>query len=220
MKKILLIIAIIATTHSLFAQETKFTIQGGINLANIGPVAPLNGGGNWQARAKFQIGGLFDLNFKGFTLQPGFLLTGKGNVSQTTENLISNGSNVPYTMLHSVNITYAEVPVNMVFRQAVKPGNIYFGAGPYIARAVWGTYSNKSTISTYYKRDISNEASFGSGTDQFNAMDFGLNALAGFELKNGMRLGFNYGLGFSNITNDGNSSKNRVGSFVVGYQFK
>lgn len=220
MKKILLIIAIIATTHNLFAQKTKFTIQGGMNLANIGPVAPQNDGGNWQARARFQIGGLFDFDFKGFTLQPGILLNGKGNTSKTTENLISNGNNVPYDVLHNANITYVEVPVNILFRQAVKPGAVYFGAGPYIAHAVWATHSDKSTISTYYKRDNSSEVDFGSGAGQYNATDFGFNVLAGFELKNGIRLGFNYGLGLSNITNDGNSSKNRVGSFVVGYQFK
>jgi hypothetical protein len=50
-------------------------------------------------------------------------------------------------------------------------------------------------------------------------MDYGANVLAGLELKNGLKLGLNYGLGLTNITNTGESAKNRVFSVVVGYSF-
>ncbi|MES2279000.1 MAG: porin family protein [Bacteroidota bacterium] len=219
MKKIFLVITILFTAHCLFAQNVKFGIQGGMNMASIGPNAPQNGGAKSQAYATFQFGGVLDIAFKDFTLQPGILLTGKGNHSTTTENFVSNGAPVPYTMTHLTNVSYIEVPVNFLYTHAVKPGKFYAGAGPYIAHAVWGSFSQKSDLNTYYKNVKMTDITFGSGTDQFNATDFGANVLAGLELNNGLTLGLNYGLGFSNITNDGTSAKNRVFSVVVGYKF-
>lgn len=218
MKKIFLIITFLATAHSLFAQKVKFILQGGMNLASISPNAPQSGGGGSQAQATFQFGGIIDIPLNAVSLQTGILLNGKGNFSTTTENFVSNGNPVPYSLRHLTNITYLELPVNIVYRHPVKPGSLYFGAGPYIARAVWGSYSTKASMNTYYKKVVSTDMSFGNGTDQLKSMDYGANILAGLQMKNGLKLGLNYGLGLTSITNTG-SAQNRVLSLVVGYCF-
>ncbi|ULT22709.1 hypothetical protein KUH03_25680 [Sphingobacterium sp. E70] len=53
------------------------------------------------------------------------------------------------------------------------------------------------------------------------AFDAGLNFLAGFKLTNGFLINGGYGLGLTNMLKDidGVTSKNRVFSVGVGYQF-
>jgi hypothetical protein len=220
MKKILLALMLLFTAHCLRAQNIGFGLQGGLNMSTISPKSPQSGGGGSHVYATFQFGGLLDIRFKDFTLQPGVLLTGKGNRSVTPENFISNGIPTPYTLTHLTNITYIEVPINFLYTRAVKPGKFYAGAGPYIARAVWGSFGEKSTMNTYYKRVSSTDITFGSGADQINTTDFGVNILAGLELKNGVKMGLNCGLGLTSITNDGTSARNNLLSVVVGYRFK
>jgi len=56
--------------------------------------------------------------------------------------------------------------------------------------------------------------------DDYKSTDFGLNILAGYELKNGINLGVNYGLGLSNLINfDAAKMRNRVFSLSVGFKF-
>lgn len=221
MKKIFLVITFLLTSHYIFAQTFGFGIQGGVNMASINPTAPQSFGGNTQAHATFQFGATFDFKFKNnLSLEPGILLTGKGNTSVVVQNFISNGHLEPYYQTNSTNVTYIEIPVNVLYRHEVKLGALYVGAGPYLATAMWGSYRTQQDINTYYKNASTTSASFGSGSDQLKSMDFGINGLAGIVMNNGLKLGLNYGLGLSNITNSGGSSQNRVASLVVGYNFK
>lgn len=220
MKKIILALTFLLAAPCLFAQNVTFGIQGGINIPTIGPTDPQNTGAGAQIYPTFQFGGVLDVKLKHFSFQPGIFITGKGNRSVTTENFVSNGNPVPYNMTHITTLGYIEVPLNIVYKHTIKPGALYFGAGPYAAYAVWGSYDNKSVLNTYYNRVARTDVSFGSGSDQLKSMDYGANILAGLEMNNGMKLGLNYGLGFSNISNAGISSKNRVFAVVIGYKIK
>lgn len=219
MKKYILLFVFLACCQWLMAQEVSYTVQGGANLPSIAPAAPQSGGGGPEAHLTFQFGGMVNIAFKQVSIETGLLLNGKGNRSTTTEYLTSNGNPVPYSLTHLTSITYLELPVNLLYHKSLKAGVFYAGGGPYIARALWGSFLNKSRINTYYNRSATTNMDFGSGADQIRPMDYGLNFAAGLKMPCGIKLGLNYGLGLNNLAT-GLSSQNRVGSLVVGYQFK
>lgn len=220
MKKIFLIISIILIARCTFAQKIGLGIEGGINMASINPVAPQSLGASSQSRATFRFGLTLDYKLTGFNIQPGLFLSGKGNTSTTVQNFISNGSPVPYYQTNSTNVTYIELPVNVLYKHIVKPGTLYVGAGPYVAYAVYGSYTTKATMNDYYKQANSTSIGFGNGDDQLKSVDYGVNILANIVLNNGLKLGLNYGLGLNNISNAGTTSQNRVFSVLIGYTIK
>ena len=220
MKRIFLITSFLFIGHCLFAQKINIGLQGGINMASINANAPQNFDGGSQAHATFQFGVTVDYLFQTFNVQSGVLLTGKGNTSTTVQNLISNGSPVPYYQTNSTNVSYIEVPVNLLYKHSLRAGTLYFGAGPYVAYALWGSYSSKIDMNEYYKRASSTSISFGNGTDQLRSFDYGVNVVANFVMNNRLKLGLNYGLGLNNVSNSGLTSQNRVASLVIGYNFK
>jgi len=220
MKNVFLIIVLLITSTCVFAQKIGFGIQGGVNMASINPIPPQSPEAISQSRATFQLGATFDFKFTNFNIEPGLFLSGKGNTSKSVQNFVSNGANVPYYQANSTNVTYIELPVNVLYKHNLKLGTVYLGAGPYVAYAIWGSYTTKATMNDYYKRVSSTDVVFGSGNDQLNRVDFGANVLGNIVLNNGLKLGLNYGLGLSNLSNTGSKSQNRVLSVLIGYTIK
>jgi len=110
--------------------------------------------------------------------------------------------------------------VNIVYHLPVVVGNIYFGAGPYIAQGLSGkitdSYSNASTVTTQ-------KVTFGNSASDIKATQFGADAIIGFKSRSGILFNVNYDLGLTNdipASAGGSKSKSHVFGISLGYAFR
>ncbi len=189
--------------------KIKYGIKAGVNFGSFGydsdtKKAIEEDGTEIKSLTSFHIGGYADYAFSdAFSLQAGLTLNGKGGKETWSEDGDSWES--------KTNIMYLEIPVNAVY----KTGGFYVGAGPYFGFALSGKVTETD------EEDV--DLKFGSGDDDhLKGTDFGVNFLAGYQLKNNINIGVGYGLGLSNLVPKqvaNESVKNRVFSVSVGYSF-
>ncbi|WP_316797020.1 porin family protein [Pedobacter agri] len=180
---------------------------------------------DFKSNVSFYVGGTIDFRVSdGFTIQPGLTLIGKGGKTEIYE------SNFEPTHLYAFSGTYKletmnlELPVNAVFNFNLGNGKLFLGGGPYYAVAISGKEKRNGMLTVGDARSVESserKVEFGNDKD-YKRGDFGLNFLAGYELKNGINIHAGYGLGISSIDTDGfndSSLKNRVLSVGVGFSF-
>jgi len=157
----------------------------------------------------FNIEGVVELPVKyGFWLQSGLGIAGKGSV-------LHDGA-----LTTTTHLTYLDLPLNIMRKFTFTDiGKFYIGAGGYVANGISGSfyYQTPSSSSTDFVR-YGNE-------DDFRRIDFGLNFLAGFELKNKLTFDVKYSRGLNNIASDPQEDtgiidiRNRVFTLGLGYLF-
>ncbi|MEO6520081.1 MAG: outer membrane beta-barrel protein [Mucilaginibacter sp.] len=221
MKKPLLILLIIISANLTFAQQVNFGLKLGISnsilLENYNGTTSSTGGIN-----NVDIGAYADIKFGNFTVQPGlaYFLKGGGGGSSYTYST-STGTATFYDQV--LRLHYIELPVNALYNIPIKAGKFFIGAGPYVAYAVVGkseTFTSTSNSGTVTKSSTT-DVTFGSGVNDLQRFDYGINVLGGFRFNNGLELGIAYGLGLQNLSNQPNfSAKNATGSINIGYFFK
>jgi len=89
-------------------------------------------------------------------------------------------------------VNYLEIPLNLAYKHDLETAKIFAQVGPYIGiglSAKMKAAGEEETIE------------FGSEFDEMKPVDLGLNVGAGIEI-NKVQLGVNYGLGFTNLSND------------------
>ena len=208
MKKCMLTICLAMVSFGVFAQIPSIGIKGGLNFATF---ASSDGGTSMTSNSitTFNAGVFVDLKFGNISLQPALNYTGKGG--SYSETLVTPGGS-GVTEVEKDNLYYLQLPVNLVFHIPVIVGNIYFGAGPYIAQGLSGTAKEGSD---------SQKITFGSASGDVRAQQFGADAIIGFKMAGGFLINANYDLGLSNDVNavDGGSSKSHVFGVSVGYVF-
>lgn len=218
-KKILLLSVCLLAGISAFSQ-IRFGIKGGLNMADMKYEAKdqTNGTPDANSLTSFHAGIIMDVPLASMlSIQPALMLTGKGSKVEYT------GNNWNYTQ--KVNPLYVELPVNILIKPTIGTNTkFYFGAGPYIAAGVAGKVSysgNLGDLSGYSDHNIK----FGNGDgDDLKPMDIGANVLAGFEFGNGLLVGAQYGMSFTNNAPNGDNNankilRNKVLSISVGYLF-
>jgi hypothetical protein len=217
MKKIFLMLFVLALSLPVFAQSVKFGVKAGLNestadvgktSSNISNLSGLNAG----AFAEFEFGKIF--------LQPGLYFTQKGYNSNTHITIDDpNGGTGSFDASGRLRLNYLQLPVNVLYNIAVKPGKIFFGAGPYYGYALSGNVRS-TTINGSPNQVSEGNITFG-GDGNYKRSDFGVNALAGIKLKNGLLFSVNYEYGLTNIYKSQfvTTDKNRVLGFSAGYQF-
>jgi hypothetical protein len=222
MRKILSMLFVLALSAPVFAQSVKFGVKAGLNestahfdetTTKISNLSGLNAG----AFVEFEFGKL--------SLQPGLYFTQKGYNSKTSIVVVypqgpTNGS---FNANGRVKLNYLQLPVNILYNIALKPGKIFLGGGPYYGYALSG--NNKNNVTTVSPTNTYNDSQnanivFGGETGESRS-DFGLNALAGFKFKNGLLFSANYEYGLTNIykSHPATTDKNRVLGLSAGYQF-
>src|SRR5699024_2921308 len=115
------------------------------------------------------------------------------------------------------NTMWLEVPVNLVGKIEAGMGNVFLGAGPYVAFGL----SGKNKLSTSSNGSFEDEFKFGKDNTLKNT-DFGINFTAGYEFDNGLQIHGGYGLGLTNIVGKNlepvtGDVKNRVWSIGIGF---
>ena len=203
MKKTLLLLALIVASTATFAQTTSFGIKAGLNSSKL-TVSATGGSISTESLVGFHVGGVVDIGFETFSIQPGLLFSTKGGKSSSEDGT------------DKVTLNYLEVPVNFLYKVPAGDGKVFFGAGPYLGYGLSGKSKSSDGTST--------DVTFGSTTDDVKNPDFGFNFLAGYQFSQGFALNVNYGLGLANLSNDDAGvnlkTKNQVLSFSLTYFIK
>ena len=221
MKKLLIIIAVLLSANSIYAQQkARLGFKTGLNFPSLQPRTPYSPGADYKISAKFHAGLFAEFKAGKYTVQPGLIFSVKGNKAVQDSNTISFGKPVPLTVERNVNIYYLEVPVNVLYQRPVKLGTFYAGGGPYAAYGIGGRIRSINKRNTYMKKGSVQQVEFGDASNELKAFDYGLNATTGLRLKNSMDLGATLGFGLANISNNSAyKSFNRLVNVHIGYWF-
>jgi hypothetical protein len=153
-----------------------------------------------------------------FYFQPGVLFSTKGAKSE----------NDPVT--RTINLSYIEVPMNLVYKGLLGSGYVLVGFGPYVGYAFNGKDKYEGG-SVSYTNDIEFKNELDAGdpltTTYFKALDAGANVFAGYEMAGGIFFQLNTQLGLIKINPEDNrlpgdnksEVKNTGYGVSLGYRF-
>jgi len=187
-----------AVAQSTEKGKTTFAILGGVNFQNLNGMD--NSGNKLTNSMILGLHGGFNIQIPiapAIYFQPGVIFSTKG----AKDNYGS--------LTGTYNLSYIELPLNLVYKGSIGKGFVLVGFGPYVAYAIGG----KATISngtTMHQEDIVFQSVVESGDDlltaYFKAFDAGGNIFAGFESAGGLFLQLNAQIGMVKI----NPKDNRV----------
>jgi len=223
MKKAILALLLIAGISPAFAQSVKFGVSGGLNESILS--LQNNTDNNNSRLAGFHAGIFSDIDFGKISIEPGLFYTTKGQ-----NNIVSESDalgNTFYSKGHAV-YNYLEVPVNVLYNIPVGAGKFFIGGGPYLAYGLSGT-TKITTVVTQNGTTTTNTGDyklvFGGQDGDIKRFDFGLGALGGFALKDGLSISAGYEHGLTSIQNTGTENistgktKNNVIMVSLSYCF-
>ncbi|MCU4176501.1 porin family protein [Carboxylicivirga sp. N1Y90] len=195
MKKLLVIVAVLAISASSFAQ-VKFGVKAGTNIASITG----DDGEGLDSRTSFVFGGFakFELSEK-FAFQPELLYSMQGAAGSESYE----GVNVDVTM----KTDYLNIP--LMAKYYVTEG-FSLQAGPQVG----------FLLSAKFKMEANGQEEEEDIKDQMKGVDFGLNFGAGYELDFGLGFDVRYNLGLTNVADyDEADGKNGVFQITASYAF-
>ncbi len=201
MKKIILTAAAVFAFGFANAQDVKFGVKGGLNVATLtGDVD------NVDSKVGFHVGGFAEIKVSDkFSVQPELLFSTQGTKFEFSEDFggeIISGEG-------KVNLSYVNIPVMAKFYVADK---FSLEAGPQIG----------FLTSAKYKLEAEGEEGEEDAKEDYESIDFGVNFGAGYNFTENLSAGLRYNLGLSNIAKDAGDDykeKNGVFSLSLGYKF-
>jgi len=222
MKKIALFLFALTFGLAVYAQQkpVPISVKAGITFPKIktlpdadalkGPAIDES-----NINTSFYLGATVDIALgKNIVFQPGFSVTGKGTKA-TYVNFKGNSNSSG-----KISLLYFEIPANAVKYIPVGKNKIFFGLGPYLGVALSGTARYTLINNDVIKADKEN-IRFGSDKD-FKRLDFGGNALAGFQLSNGLNIQAGISASAVKISNSKDvylNAKNLVYTVGLGFSF-
>jgi len=207
MKKLLLTLLCAVGVSTSFSQTVNFGIKAGLNLSELTHIDQADYGSSLLTG--FKAGGIVDIGFANFSIQPGIFYSTKGE--KDTKEFMGFGPDGSNYLPSKLELDYIEVPVNFLYNAKLLPAiSFNLGGGPYIAYGISETLKVNSTISPNY----SNFHHY-----PYRNPDFGINLVAGFTIKNIWLIDAGYGIGLLNLQTP-DTMHNRVISFSLGYLFK
>jgi hypothetical protein len=211
MKKFTLTFILTTATAIAFAQTINFGIKAGLNLSELTHTNSAVYGSSFLTG--FNAGGIVDIGFQNFSIQPGVFFSTKGEKDQS-EFIGSNpGGQGTVNISSKIVLNYIEVPVNLLYKSKIAPLiTLNLGGGPYIGYGLSQTLtlSDPNTTPNY-----SNDHKF-----IYKNPDYGINFIAGIEINKMFFIDAGYDLGLNKLTSDDSTGENRVISISVGYLFR
>lgn len=206
MKKIVLLAATAAIAQTGFSQ-ISIDPEVGVNFSNTR--LKLDGADAVSGDARTGFSGGVGVNFGlggDFYLRPGIYYQGMGSKSDV------------WGVETTTSLHYLRIPVNVGynFNISKNAGSIFAEAGPYIGYAIGGQ-SKAEVLGVETKTDVD----FGSGNDQVNPLDYGVNFGLGYESPWGVYIKGGYGLGLATMSNiDDVRYTNNHFNISLGYRIK
>lgn len=216
-----LIIFVLSATFTM-AQTTdrskiSFAVIGGVNFQNL----------NGKAYNGDKLENDMLMGFHGgmnvqipivpeFYFQPGILFSTKGMKNKSVEST------------STTNLSYIEMPLNLVYKAALGNGFVLLGFGPYLGYGIGGKVTTKgSTATVEDKIKFQNVVEEGDAAlVYYKAFDAGANIFAGYEMANGifMQLDTQFGMikinpEYKEYPEDKSATKNTGFGLSLGYRF-
>jgi len=212
MKRILLLFFILFTVKA-YSQKISYGISAGLNYTNLPGNGTLNHSSSDKYLIGFRVGGLMDIGYKTFSIQPGILFTTTGG--QGKVYFINGNNNVTDYVNNKIVLNYIEIPINFLYRIKTSSGKLFVGGGPYVGIGI----SGKISYATNKSFGTTDNLSFGGDYSNIKMPDLGINVLEGYQLNSGIAISAGYSLGLRNIYNTGANNKNKGFNFSVDYFF-
>ena len=198
----LIFLFILVATFNITNAQTKVGVKAGVNFSNVIMENENGDKAATQSTPGTLLGLTFDIPITGdLYIQPAALYSRKG-FKQQTGGFFGSATNL------QVNVSYIEVPLNILYKPRLGAGNLLFGAGPYIGYGTGGKWkSDKDAvigdITMGKKGDavFKNDAIDGEfGTYLYGKpLDYGANFLAGYEFFHKLSVQFNAQVGLANL---------------------
>ena len=208
MKNLILAAVAVFTFGAATAQDMKFGVKAGLNLANTtADGASMKVGGN------FGVFGDFKVSDK-FSVQPEILYSMQGAKASTT----ASAGSFTITDERTQSLGYINIPVMGKFSVT---NDLSLQVGPQIGFLMT---VKEEVVQTSNNQSIFANQTF-SSTDKtgYNSVDFGLNFGVGYNITEKFMVDLRYNLGLSeiekNVPSGVTASKNRVVSVNFGYSF-
>lgn len=203
MKKLILSLFLVAVVFLSRAQTINFGLKAGLNLA-IQDHGSYGLGDGYIAG--FNAGGIMDISFPHFSIQPGLIFSIKGETNTNKFNII-NPVDGSYSY-SATRLDYLEVPVCFLYNSnAINGISFHFGGGPYIATAVAET-------------DVTRGDANSTHTINYKNPDLGLGLVGGVTLNKRILVDACYQYGLLNISKANYATHNTVISLSAGYLFR
>ena len=221
-RNILFLTSMMIVAHSITAQDgaqgTTFGVIGGVNYFNLVGDDSVGDAVENDALLGFQGGVFMRIPLANqFYLQPGLLYVQKGAKNESDLGKIT------------YRLSYAELPINFLYKAQVGAGSILLGFGPYVAYGINGNVNVESgCVSLDNDIVFQNEVAVTDPLTNFYAkrVDAGANIFFGYELAGGLSVQFNAQLGMLDVNSDDNrvvddktSIRNTGFGISLGYGF-
>jgi len=202
MKKVLMVatVAILAFTN-VNAQEVKFGVKVGVNVASISG----DDAENEEGRTSFHIGGVTEIMIsENFSIQPELMYSSQGYSFASSETF--GGDTYDYE--ETGKLDYINLPIMAKYYVAE---GFSLEAGPQIGFLMSAKLESYDSEDGSYSDDIK---------ELLKDIDFGLGVGLGFKMDNGLNFAARYNIGLSSISEDDEYSiQNNVLQVSVGFMF-
>tara|TARA_R110001583_G_scaffold11547_2_gene51972 strand:+ start:21169 stop:21756 length:588 start_codon:yes stop_codon:yes gene_type:complete len=195
MKKVLVIIACVFMTTYGFAQDVKFGLKAGLNLANTtGSDVEDN-----KVNTRFYFGGFLNAPISDIvSFQPELLISMQGVKADVDMSDVSA----------AINTSYLNIP--LLFKMRLGPSNtVHFYAGPQLG----------FLLKAEEEVEMGDQKQTNDIKDVMNTVDFSLNLGFSFNVSEDLALDLRYNRGFTKLLEDGGKAYNSVIQLGASYSF-
>ncbi len=211
------LVALMLTATFATAQDNgkmSFGILGGLNFQNLNGKDIVGDKLENDMKIGYHIGANVRIPIAPeFYFQPGILFSTKGAKDNST------------SPANTINLSYIEMPLNLVYKGLLGTGYIILGLGPYFGYGIMGNVkSDDATTDIVFTNTV--EITDPLTVPYYKAFDAGGNLFFGYELANGISAQMNVQLGMVKInpeykilSEDKSSIKNTGFGFSLGYRF-
>jgi hypothetical protein len=233
MKRYLLILSTVLMS-SLAHAQMSYEIHGGAILANVDERYDSQEGFNGKYRLSERIGvGAMIPITQSLSFRPELNFVSKGVKINESYSLSMGGSSYSVSAKGSMKLSYLELPLDFVYLQPSQKGASFFiGAGPSVSLGLTGKatvhiveISDGDRVETDQTANVKFDGKENPNDDyqHYKAVEFGINFLTGFQLKNKLYIAGNFNQGLTNINVDkADNGKTHTMYFglSIGYFFK
>ena len=218
MKNVLLSAMVLLAFGVTNAQQVKFGVKAGVNLATFNGDAVNS---DITMKAGIHAGGLVELKFTDkLALQPELLFSMQG--AKIVDEGFDTTNNVTFRDEFKRDLTYVNIPVMLKYYPI---GGFFLEGGPQAGFLLSAKSKNEST-ETDAAGNLTRSSTETDVKDFYKSVDFAFNLGLGYDFTQNWFAGARYSIGLSNIDDLGGQygiyevdRKNSVLSFSVGYKF-
>lgn len=204
--------------------QFRVALAGGVNSSSVKETNNLTGwdsiSNNYSSRTGIHAGFIADLRLSPrskFYFQPGVFFYNKGRKYESPYDTVSSVQSATFTQF----VNYMDMPLNLVVKIPLgKKSKFVLGAGPYLSFFYNGKEKNDTIFNNgNFKSSENSDLAVGQKAGQYKTFDYGVNALAGFEIGPAyLTANFSRGLGdFFTPTYDGKLNHQVIGATIGVY---